>query len=78
MGKSMKVNTSLEICAGNEMTAPQVQIFEAMRSYKSKAAIFKKVDNGNVPHLYHIGGKDACKVNRVSVTTYNFLCFFTD
>ena len=62
MGRSMNVDTSIELCAGNEIVVPGVERFKAMRKYNSKKAFFDKVREDSTSHLYHMGGKDACQV----------------
>lgn len=64
MGKESNVDTKIELCAGNEILAPNVRTFKAMRQYHTKNPIFQEVTDTNKTHIYHMmGGRDTCKVS---------------
>ena len=63
MGKVVDVDTSIELCAGNVILAPGSRTFNATKQDKGFKFVEVKNEDENKEKLYHIGGKDACRVS---------------
>ena len=67
MGEEVGMDTKLELCAGNLVPVPRLRRFHAIHDGTHNTTVFKEIrinETGGNPDgtLYHIGGKDACRV----------------